>query len=378
MDHSTITRQHDLDWIKVIATLGVFLYHCSMFFNPFPWHVKNNVVDSSSILVFSLFVGAWIMPVFFAVSGISMTYTMKKRGFSEFGQERMKRLGIPLLFGVFTLTPPQIYIERMANLQFQGSFLAFMPHYFEGVYLDFGGTGNFAFFGLHLWYLLVLLVFSFLTFPLFKRIKGSKNVSYLHVGMLPLILFLSGFVHTQRLGGWDLVFYFIVFVYGYYFFSSSAFKLILHSTIPFYLIVAMVTSVIYIVWFMAAYPEEGSVMGIVFYGVRTINCWSLLVSIFYLASKYLSFSNRFQTYGSEASLPFYILHQPVIVLLGYVIRDLQWPILVKFIFLSVVSFIIIVNCYHFVIRQSRMLRVLLGLKSKNRIMERSGVQTDHV
>ncbi|WP_456272364.1 hypothetical protein [Bacillus sp. AK031] len=60
-----IIRRYDLDWIKVIATLFVFLYHRSMFFNPFDWHVKNNELDSTVILTFSLLIGTWIMPIFF-------------------------------------------------------------------------------------------------------------------------------------------------------------------------------------------------------------------------------------------------------------------------------------------------------------------------
>lgn len=355
-------RQYDLDWIRVIATLAVFLYHCSMFFNPFPWHVKNNQLDSGSILVFSLFVGAWIMPVFFAVSGISVTYALKNRPVTAFFKERLIRLGVPLVFGVFILTPHQIFLERIVNRQFDGSFLDFLPHYFDGIYLDFGGTGNFAFFGLHLWYLLVLLVFSFLTIPIFKKIPISGRFGLVHLWLLPFILFASGLVKTQGLGGWDPVLYLIVFIYGYYFFSSEAFKNNLQATIKIHMTLALISSAVYIVWFMKAYPQPGSIEEIVFFAVRTINCWSLLLCIFFLADRYLSFTNRFLKYASEASMPFYVLHQPVIVLLGFFIRDLSWPIPVKLVFLISISFILIMGGYHFVVRHFGVLRFLLGMK----------------
>ncbi|MDQ6595083.1 acyltransferase family protein [Bacillus salipaludis] len=359
-------RQYDLDWIRVFATLAVFLYHCSMFFNPFPWHVKNNQLDSGSILVFSLFIGAWIMPIFFAVSGISVTYALKNRPVTAFFKERLIRLGVPLVFGVFILTPHQIFLERIANRQFNGSFLDFLPHYFDGIYLDFGGTGNFAFFGLHLWYLLVLLVFSFLTIPIFKKIPISGRFSLVHLWLLPFILFASGLFKTQGLGGWDLVFYLIVFIYGYYYFSSEAFKNNLQATIKIHMTLALISSAVYIVWFMKAYPQPGSVEEIIFFAVRTINCWSLLLGIFFLADKYLSFTNRFLKYASEASMPFYVLHQPVIVLLGFFIRDLSWPIPVKLIFLISISFILIMIGYHFVVRRLSLLRFLFGMKAARR------------
>ncbi|HET6871560.1 MAG TPA: acyltransferase family protein, partial [Sporolactobacillaceae bacterium] len=107
MSSHSARRYVDLDWIRVLATLGIFTYHCSMFFNPFPWHVKNNVINTSYVLVYSLFLGAWIMPVFFAISGIATFHALKKRDGIAFLKERFLRLGIPLLFGVFILSPPQ-------------------------------------------------------------------------------------------------------------------------------------------------------------------------------------------------------------------------------------------------------------------------------
>ncbi|TSI03203.1 acyltransferase family protein [Lysinibacillus sp. BW-2-10] len=366
MDVNKTVRQYDLDWIRVIATIGVFLYHCSMFFNPFPWHVKNNTIDTSWILVFSLFVGVWIMPIFFAISGMNTIHSLTKRSTFTFLKERFIRLGIPLVFGVFILSPPQVFIERITNDQFSGTFLQFLPTYFDGLYLDIGGNGNFAFSGLHLWYLLVLLVFSIVALPIFKLLPQVKKFSGFHFLLLPFILFLSGVINTLGLGGWDLVFYFIIFIYGYYFFSSATFKPALKSNYKKLVVIAIITSVIYIVWFMIGLPVAGSIQDYLFYGVKVIACWSWLCVIFSLAAKYLAFSNRFLTYSSEASMPFYVLHQPIIVFIGFLIHDLSWPILYKMIFLILSSFSIIMLIYHFVIRKINILRILFGLKGNYR------------
>lgn len=351
-----------MDWIRVLATAAVFLYHCSMFFNPFPWHVKNNELGSDGILVFSLFVGAWIMPIFFAVSGISTSYALRKRRANEYIKERLVRLGVPLLFGVMILTPPQVYIERLVNGQFRGSLFEFLPHFFDGVYLDFGGEGNFAFFGLHLWYLLVLLIFSLLTLPLFQKMNLKNEIGKIHFIVMPFILFLSGVVHTQALGGWDLGFYLIVFIYGFYVFSSPSFKEIVRSTFIIHFLVAVVTSSIYILWFMDDLPVNGSMEEIAFFAIRTINCWSWVICIFYLADKYFSSSNRSLKYGSEASMPFYVLHQPIIVILGFLIKDLPWSVPVKLLFLITAAFAVIMLIYHIVIRRLKVLRFLFGMK----------------
>lgn len=365
-------RQYDMDWIKVLATAVVFFYHCSMFFNPFPWHVKNNAIDTRGILVFSLFVGSWIMPIFFAVSGISTFYALRKRGVGQFVQERLTRLGVPLLFGIFILSPPQVYIERITHHQFKGSFLGFLPHYFDGLYLDIGGTGNFSFVGLHLWYLFVLLIFSFLTLLLFIKVKRKNKFGTVHFIAMPALLFLAGFIHTIGLGGWDILFYLLIFIYGYYFFSSEGFKDALHKSIKLHTVMALCTTVFYILWFMKGMPSPGSFSDVLFYAVHVLNGWSLLMCIFYLADKFLSKSNRFLKYGSEAAMPFYVLHQPILVMVGYWIHDWQWPVYLKLLFLASISLTIILLSYHFVIRNINILRFLFGQKAKGSVNQSSG------
>jgi peptidoglycan/LPS O-acetylase OafA/YrhL len=40
-------RRYDLDWLRVLATFVVFLYHSSRLFNASEsWHVKNNQVSA--------------------------------------------------------------------------------------------------------------------------------------------------------------------------------------------------------------------------------------------------------------------------------------------------------------------------------------------
>ncbi len=38
-------RRHDIDWLRVLAMLSIFLFHCARFFNYEDWQVKNNQLD---------------------------------------------------------------------------------------------------------------------------------------------------------------------------------------------------------------------------------------------------------------------------------------------------------------------------------------------
>ncbi|MBS8264302.1 acyltransferase [Mesobacillus boroniphilus] len=359
-------RRNDLDWMRVIATYMVFLYHCSMFFNPFPWHIKNEMINSSYILVFSLVVGTWIMPIFFVLSGISTKYAIRKRTGKEFLKERFIQLGVPLIFGIFILSPPQVYIERVSHQQFSGTFLSFLPAYFDGLYLEIGGTGNFAFVGLHLWYLLVLLVFSALTLPLISRIKIKKDSFHLvHYLLILLVLILiTHFFNFVSLGGWGIPYYLASFVIGFFYFSNDSFNKFLTKHWITISVLAVIMSAIYTKWFIIGMPEQAGGLSFLFTTVKVLSSFNSVLLFFYLANKYFQRKNDFLNFNTMFSMPMYILHQPVIVLLGFLIYQYDWPIAIKLLVLISLSFFIIILSYQLFIKRIPVLRFLFGMKVK--------------
>ncbi|MEW8970599.1 MAG: acyltransferase family protein [Mesobacillus sp.] len=366
---SRLARHYDLDWIKVLATLLVFLYHCSMFFNSFDWHIKNNSIDYTYIEFFSLLVGNWIMPIFFVLSGMATYYALKKRHSKSFIKERLLRLGLPLLLGIFLLSPPQVYIERIANHQFEGSFLAFFPHYFDGLYLEIGGSGNFAFFGHHLWYLLMLLIFSVITLPFFIKSKGiatGRKFSTRHYLFIPIPLYIAALTanNVVNLASWGIIFYLLLYVFGFYFFARESLRAFARKIGPQAGALSILFTAAYISWvFLFGFPMEISLGWAVFMMIRVLLVWNMIFFILYLGDKYMNVSNRALKYTSQASMPFYVLHQPVIIILGFFIYNLGWPVPVKLIFLISAAFLIIMGLYELIIRRVNILRVLFGLKA---------------
>jgi hypothetical protein len=70
-------------------------------------------------------------------------------------------------------------------------------------------------------------------------------------------------------------------------------------------------------------------------------------------------------FSNEAVLPFYILHQTVIVTLGFYFVHWNSGVYVKYLVLCVASFVTICIIYEMLVRRVNVLRVLFGLK-KNR------------
>jgi peptidoglycan/LPS O-acetylase OafA/YrhL len=78
----------------------------------------------------------------------------------------------------------------------------------------------------------------------------------------------------------------------------------------------------------------------------------------------LRFINGFLKYANEAVLPFYILHQTVILGVAYFV--LQWglPDLIEWLIVLLVSFVLIMVLYEFLVRRFNLMRFLFGMKPK--------------
>ena len=68
------------------------------------------------------------------------------------------------------------------------------------------------------------------------------------------------------------------------------------------------------------------------------------------------------SYANEAVLPFYILHQPVLVCVGYFVVQWAVPDAMKFVIIAASSFAIIMLLYEFVVRRFNAIRLLFGMK----------------
>src|SRR5215217_3711548 len=95
------------------------------------WHLTS--VDSIDWLREGMrFTNRWRMPLIFVVSGAAVMLALGKRSGRAFVLDRLKRLLLPLGFGMLVIVPPQVYAERLHRGQFTGSYLDWLPHAFDG------------------------------------------------------------------------------------------------------------------------------------------------------------------------------------------------------------------------------------------------------
>jgi glucans biosynthesis protein C len=368
-------RRNDLDWLRVLATFAVLFFHCGRFFDDEGWHVKNPET-SAGIGVLVQFIVIWLMPVFFVVSGQSVCHLLRAASNAKYLRTRVTRLLVPLVFGVLVLVPPQVYVERASHGQWAGSFLGFLPRYFDGWY---GFGGNFAWMGLHLWYLEVLLIFSLLALPLFRFLLrrpvpgggfGERPAAALLLG-LPLVAvellvdLQPGGLGMRAFGGWSLAVYLVLFVLGFLVARSARLRTAVERARVVALVVALaVTGLLAVLSYVP--PARALVDGHWYWVrglVRPTACWCFMVAFMGLGDVHLQQRSRFLDYANEAVLPFYMLHQTVIVVLAFGLIGWAANPWAKYVALIAASFAVIMTVYE-AVRRVGPLRVLFGMKHR--------------
>jgi len=114
----------------------------------------------------------------------------------------------------------------------------------------------------------------------------------------------------------------------------------------------------------AALPKQQGSKLYAFAIFNGLHIWTIILAVIGYAMRYLNTSNKYLSYLNTAVYPFYIIHQALIVALGYYVVQWHWPIVSKMLVLTVLSMASMVLIYHFIIKRTMLTRVLFGMKWK--------------
>ena len=93
-----------------------------------------------------------------------------------------------------------------------------------------------------------------------------------------------------------------------------------------------------------------------------LSSWCWVLTILGFSMKHLNSNKSLLSYTNEAVLPFYILHQPVLLSVGYFVVQWAIPDFMKWIIIFASSFAVIMTIYEFVVRRVNAIRFLFGMK----------------
>lgn len=388
-------RRFDIDWLRVVSMLIIFVFHNGRFFDLIDWHLKNPD-KSFGVTIFTGFLAQWIMPIFFLLSGAGSWFALEFKNSKYYLFGRIKRLLIPYyITGFLILIPPQYYWEQITHSRFTGNFFQFIPQYFHspykpqifGIYLGFHPRGM-SYWAGHLWFLRYLFILSLVALPLMSYLKsesGRRLINKLaelcyHRGgiflfAVPIAIAQMAIrpAFPEYTSFADFAFWLICFLIGYIIPSEDRFTQAIKKNGWISLTIGAVTFMLMgYLWSKPGYAEE-----LVFHpayiadhlgyqALSSLNAWCWIVFLFSISTKFLNFSNKILIYSNEAVLPFYILHQTIILSVGYFVTKWNLNIMLKYLIISTSSFILIMVIYELIIKRLNIIRFLFGMKLNNK------------
>ena len=379
---TTPARRHDIDALRVCVFGLLILFHVGMFYSPWGWHVKSEYIASWLELPMTLS-HQWRMQLVFLVSGLALNFLRRRTGDGQLARSRLSRLGIPLLFGMAVIIPPQAYLEALGNGATEPGYLAFLWRYFtfqpwpEGAFAGWqlGITWN------HLWYLPYLLAYTLVAIPLmrfvdgpgaglrrrFQALRGSWIVA------LPLVpLMASGlliyphfpYMNYSLVGDWYAHSqYFTFFFIGYLIGTDAGLwgELARLRRRALALALASFATFLFLARILPDNPTGTQQFAMLL--VTYLNRWIWIVTVLGFAHQYLNRPFPWLGYANEAVYPWYVLHQTITVVTGYWLsQQALGPVAEP----ALVVAATIGGCavlHEFVIRRNRVLRPLFGMKA---------------
>jgi len=164
-------------------------------------------------------------------------------------------------------------------------------------------------------------------------------------------------------GGWPFLYYIFFLLYGFVIASNERLQDTIRRARWSYLAAGLILGAVY--GFLAANvtnpvidPWENEWGDELYF----LGACTLLPAFLGLAMQHLTRNTPFLRYAAEAVMPFYILHQTVLLAIGYFVVRWAIPDLAKWAAIFGSSFIVIMVVYEFIVRRFNVMRVLFGMK----------------
>jgi len=393
-------RRYDIDWLRVGATLLLFVFHVGMVFNPAPfYHIRNADLSFDMLLVCG-FISLWHMPLFFLLAGWSLCQSLRARGSLGVARERALRLAVPLLASCLLFMPVIKYLELSSGLDlnhvglrvspalqagfrlvipdglpvaapFDESFFQFLPSFLT---LE-------RFTWAHLWFVAYLFTFTLLYLPAFayllRRAGEFERVPTLAVyaPVVPLaivqLVLRPYWPGIQNLyDDWANFAYYTTYLFaGFLLARHPALEEVAQREWRRALVLGTATCGVLLGGVLRLYDAPWPLLA-----GSAVAGWCFVLASLGLARRFLNFGNASLHYLSEAAFPVYILHQAAIVVPGYFIVRLPLGIAAKFVLLVAASVIVTFAIYHFVVRELPLSRFLFGMRPKARALPRQAAR----
>lgn len=344
--------------------------------SPWDWHV-NSERPVRGIIYLLVAMNPWRMMLLFVVSGYATRAVLARADdIGGFVKSRSARLLIPLLFGTLVVVTPQPWVELHTKLGYAHGF----GHFWLHDYFDLSASGPHAFGFFHLWFVAYIWVYSMIVaaaaalLPAYWRLRLQAGFEHALSGsrliVLPLawmlvirLILLPGEAATNHVAT-DLpghLIYLPAFLFGFGLARAPGlWPDILRHWRP--ALALVIIGYALIVWRMMGNP--GAIWLKPYnqaeLGPASLMGWGAIILLLGAASRWLNRDHRWRRTMTEAVFPIYLVHQTLIVVIGWWLLRFQWGAWPEFAILVAATSI---GCWAFYAAGSRIgwLRPLIGL-----------------
>jgi hypothetical protein len=319
------------------------------------------------------FMYLWHMPLLLVIAGAASWFALAVRSGRQYMGERVNRLLVPLIFGMVVLLPPTLFLWTRTVPALAArfpTFFQFYPHYFVPDPTDLTGRTQGSWTPMHLWFILYVLGYSALALPFFqylrgpsgKRLVGGLAAFFARRGTILLLALPLALASAVPIGGSENpLLYLVWFVYGYVLMSDPRFQAALDRNS----LTAFLLAILSTLFIFTAGQKVGpawSPLWLLWGFVYNFSRWFWVVGILGMGHRVLNTHNAVLRYANEAVFPFYILHYPVNMLAGYLLRPWNATVAVKYAVIVVLTTAVTLALYEALIRRFNLLRFLFGIK----------------
>jgi hypothetical protein len=378
-------RRPDLDWLRVGAFFLLILYHVGMAFVTWDWHVKT-AHPSTTLEPAMILLNPWRLSLLFFVSGAATRFMAAKMTPGRLAALRWQRLGIPLVFGMAVVVPPQSWVQvtehgyHIGYWAFYGRYLRADPSFCDAKGCLILPTWN------HLWFVAYLLAYTSLLLlvlapgvrlparfcRLAERAMAGPGALILPAAWLVLLrqTLSPHFPQTNAfVGDWySHALYGSLFLLGFWLARAPGFWASLVRWRFVSLGAAIAAYAIFEWCDQIVYPGDTVPPPAVWFWLRAdygIDQWAWIAALLGFAHIYVRRGGPILTYLTQGVFPFYIVHQTIIVLCEFWIKPFHLPAPAEGAILITVTAAGCLATYE-AVRRVRWLRPLFGLKPSAR------------
>jgi peptidoglycan/LPS O-acetylase OafA/YrhL len=308
------------------------------------------------------------------LAGTSTWFALNFRTGGQYAKERLTRLLVPFIFALLVFVPIQSYFGFRSHAGYTGSYLQFYPQFFNFNPTDPDGYLLGGFTLGHMWFVFYLFIFSLVALPFFlffKRFYWERlKEGLVWFFSLPGAIFLLAiplYLVVQLMAYPNPIYFFIIFIYGYLLISDDRLEKAIdrHKLVALFLGPVLYAIVPY--FKSQGWPDMPNwLVTIVIIYVDGFAAWFITIAILGYGKQFLNFTNSLLNYTAEASYPVYIIHQTVIVVIGFYVVGWAVNIPIKYVTILVASTAVTLIFYDLLVKRTNVTRFLFGMRLRKK------------